>query len=355
MTTADGWTRPAPAAPPRPAPTRGLRAVRLVLADGTPYYAPLGTVVSDGPHVQCHLCGGWFRSVLAHIKVHGWDQQAYRTAFELERGQPLEGDATRARRADALRVRRVVDPTVRAGCARGHELARSGELTRAAAAAARGRRQPEQRRLKTLRTLAAISPESRAAGSRRHADERLRSTATDAAARLGYPDVGSLVRHRVAAGHSLARISRDAGLHKDWLCRHLPTVDPAAARDITAAVTGPKPVRRDARWLPRVHRLGFTDVASYLDDRHLVRRHTIAMIAAEIGMAHSAVETALDRHGMARIPHATSRARRDERAAEVAARFGYPDIGSYLGARRRAAAECGQPATWVRRRAGLPG
>lgn len=319
-------------------------------------YAPLGEVVHDGPRVQCHLCGGWFRSVLAHIRVHGWDQRAYREAFGLERREPLEGDATRHRRADALRLRRTLDPAVRAGCEAGLQLARTGELTRAAAEASRGRPQPEQRRRKTLRTLAAIPSEARAAGVRRHADERLRRTAREAAGTLGHPDIGSLVRERVAAGHSLARISRDAGLHKDWLCRHLAAVDPAAARHATTAA----PRRPDARWLPAVRALGFADVAAYLDDRHVTRRRTVAAIAGEIGVRHGTVETALARHGLTRTPHAASRGRCQERAEAVAERFGHPDIDSYLAARRAAglswraiAEECDQPPSWIRRRAGL--
>lgn len=317
---------------------------------------PTGVVVRDGPHVQCHLCGGWYRSVLAHIRVHGWDQRAYREAFGLERREPLEGEITRRRRSDALRLRRVVDPTVRAGCEAGQELARSGDLTRAAAEAARGRRQPEQRRRKTLLTLAGISPEARAAGARRHADTRLRRTAAEAAGRLGHPDIGSLVRYRVEAGHSLARISRDAGLHKDWLCRHLASVDPAAARH----AAGVAPHRPDAPWLPVVQALGFADVAAYLVDRHVTRRRTVAAIAAEMGVRHGTVETALARHELSRTPHAASRAQCEDRATAVAERFGHADLDSYMAARRAVglswraiAAECGQPPSWIRRRAGL--
>ncbi len=319
-------------------------------------HAPLGEVVRDGPRVQCHLCGGWYRSVLAHIRVHGWDQRAYREAFGLERREPLEGDATRRRRADALRVRRALDPAVRSGCAAGQELARSGQLTEAAADAARGRRQPEQRRRKTLLTLASIGPEARAAGTRRHAAEQLRRTALGAAERLGYPGIGALVRDRVDAGHSLARISRDAGLHKDWLCRHLTAVDPDAARHAAEAA----PHRPDAAWLPALRALGFSDVAAYLADRHVTRRRTVAAIAAEVGVRHGTVETALARHDLARIPHAASRAQCRDRATAVAERFGHPDLDSYFADRRAAglswraiATECGQSPSWIRRRAGL--
>jgi lambda repressor-like predicted transcriptional regulator len=327
----------------------------VVLADGTASYAPIGTVFREGEWVLCHLCGRWFRSVVAHLRRHGWDHLAYRDAFGLERNEPLEGDRTRVLRAASMRDRRVHDPAVRAGCEIGRDWVRSGALTKAAAEAARGKPQPEQRRRKTLHTLASIDPAARAAGSRRRAEQRLRQAARRAAQRLGFADIGALVRDRVAAGASLAAISREAGLHKDWLCRHLSTVDPVVAAEVSTA-----PHRADARWAPVLARLGFADVAAYLTDRHLDRCHTVRWIVAETGLPRGTVEAALARHGIRRVPHAASRARRDERAAAVAARFGQPDIGSYLADRRGAgmswqaiADECGQPQTWVRRRAGL--
>lgn len=348
---------PEPAVDPvRP---RGMHVVVGVLDDGTPYFAPVGSVVRDAAHVRCHLCGGWYRSVLAHLRAHGWDQLAYRAAFGLERGQSLEGDATRRRRAGALRARREREPAIRAGCAVGMELARSGELTRAAGRAARGRRQPEQRRRKTLAALAAISPDARAAGTRRFRYAQLCEVAHSAATGLGFDSIAALVGHRVAAGASLAAISREAGLHKDWLCRHLATVDADAAR--AAAEVGRRN-RLDAPWLPVLAELGFTDVASYLRDRHATRTCTVRAIATEVGMSRMAVQSALARHGIPQVAHARTRGRAAEQGAEVAARFGHADLRAYLDARRgdglswRAiSAECGQPASWVRRRAGLPG
>src|SRR5215472_2491508 len=73
-----------------------------LLIDGTPFYAPIGEVVVDGPLVTCHLCGRALRSVTAHLRVHGWTKQAYCEAFGLERGQTLEGPETRKLRAAAL-------------------------------------------------------------------------------------------------------------------------------------------------------------------------------------------------------------------------------------------------------------
>jgi hypothetical protein len=119
-----------------------------VLADGTPYFAPLGEVVVEGSLVICHLCGRALRSVTVHLRGHGWTKQAYCAAFGLEHGQSLEGPETRKLRAAAFASRLVFDPAVRAGSAAGRQRARSGALARDAAAAATGRRHPEQRRRK---------------------------------------------------------------------------------------------------------------------------------------------------------------------------------------------------------------
>ncbi|SFS99198.1 MucR family transcriptional regulator [Saccharopolyspora flava] len=320
-------------------------------------YAPTGVVVREGDRVLCHLCGQWFRSIPAHLSAHGWTHLAYREAFGLERNQSLEGEGTRQRRAVAMRTRRLRDPHVRAGCEQGEVWLRSGELTKAAARASRGRRQPEQRRAKTLRTLAAISPAARAEGTRRQKLAKLRETARNAAAALGFADIGSLVRDRVAAGRSLAAISREAGLHKDWLCRHLSSVDAETAREIEGIAAGR---RFDAPWLARIGEWGFSSVADYLHDRHVLQRRSIRAIAHEVGFGRGAVETALARHGIAKTAHATNRERCAERAARVAAEFGFATITDYLDDRRAAgmawreiAAECGQPPSWVRRRAGL--
>jgi len=188
---------------------------------------------------------------------------------------------------------------------------------------------------------------------------------TDATIRaMGWQDgrmvchVGALVRARVATGASLASISREAGLHKDWLSRHLATVDPAVAEEVTDHRSR-RHRSADARWLPTVRRLGFDTVPAYLADRHVAQRRTIGAMARELGLPRAAVESALARHDIAHVPHATSRARREERRAELAERFGHPTFAAYVTDRRAAglswraiAAECGQPEIWVRRQAG---
>jgi hypothetical protein len=349
-------------AAPRPAQggSGGLRTVRRVvgvLADGTPYYAPIGAIVSDGITVTCHLCGRPLKSVAAHLRVHGWTKAAYCEAFGLERGQPLEGQETRKRRASSFAPRLIFDPAIRAGSAAGRQRAAAGDLSRDAARASTGRPLPEQRRLKASSAAAAASSEVAAQANRDRAARHRAEIAAQVASDHGHPTLGAYVLARVAAGASLAAISQEAGLHKDWLHRHLAQVDPAAA-----AAVRQRPADRDGpRWLHAVTALGFPDVPSYLRDRHLVRHQTVRAMSGEIGMSNHAVAAALTRHGLARTAHAGRRKAARERAVQVAAALGVDSVPSYVADRRAAgwtwqaiAAECGQPPSWLRRQAALP-
>jgi lambda repressor-like predicted transcriptional regulator len=325
-----------------------------VLADGTAFYAPIGEVIVDGSQVTCHLCGRSLRSVAAHLAAHGWTKERYCQAFGLERSQSLEGPETRKLRAAALSARLVFDPAIRAGSAAGRERARRGELTQDAAQAARGRPFPEQRRKKSARAFARGPVAAAGPASRERADRYLAGVAADAARRLGHPDLRSLVLARTAAGASLAAISREAGLHKDWMSRYLERLDPGTAAAVRRAGAG----RHDVPWRPVADRLGFADVASYLRDRHAVQHWSVNAVAAEAGVSYHAVESALRRHGLARVAHAAKRHAAAERAARVAADLGFANVAEYV-ARRRAdgltwvsmAAESGQPESWLRRHA----
>jgi hypothetical protein len=338
---------------------RPVRPVAGVLADGTAFFAPIGEVVVDGSLVTCHLCGRALRSVTAHLRVHGWTKDAYCEAFGLERGQSLEGPETRKLRAAALTSRLVFDPAVREGSAAGRDRARAGDLARDAAAAARGRRHPEQRGRKARRPLAAISAAAVAQANCERSSRHRAGVAAAVAERHGYPDIGTFVLARAAGGASLAAISRAAGLHKDWLSRHLAAVDPGAA----AAERGQRPGRWDGRWLQVLNRLGFTDVASYLNERHVVACWTVNAIAAEVGVSHHAVESALRRHGLPQVAHAAKRQAARQRAVQVADGLGFDSIADYAADRRAAgwtwqamSEESGQPQSWLRRqgRGGRP-
>jgi hypothetical protein len=332
---------------------RGVPELRPlgVGADGTAYFAPVGELVADGDFVLCHLCGRWLRSVTAHLRSHGWTKVGYCEAFGLERGQSLEGAATRKRRAAAFSARLIFDPAVRAGSEQGQARARSGELALAAAAAARGRPLPEQRRRKA-RLAQARRPQSGSADANRaRAARHLASVAAAAAAKGGYADIGALVRARTAEGASLAAISREAGLHKDWLSRHLNGLDPDAA-----AVARARTADADDRWLPVLARLGFGDVARYLRVRHGQEHRTVNQMAAEVGMSYHTVEAAMLRHGIARTAHTSKRHAAAARSERVAARLGFESVANYVARRRSEgwtwsamSAEAGQPQTWLRR------
>ena len=329
----------------------GLRPVAGALSDGTAFYAPVGEVAVEGSLVTCHLCGRSFRSVAAHLVVHGWTKQQYCEAFGLEWGQSLEGAETRKLRAAAFTARLLFDPAIRRGSAAGRQRARAGELARDAAAAARGRPFPQQRRRKATLARATSPPARLAEASRERADRRLLATADDVARQFGYPGIRAFVVARTEDGASMAAISREAGLHKDWLSRHLGRIDPTAADAARRAEERP-----DARWRPVLRRLGYPDVVTYLRERHLRQHQTVNAIAAEIGMSHHAVTAALRRHGLASVAHAAKRHEALARAADLAARLGYADVPSYIGDRRSAgwtwhaiAAESGQPESWLRR------
>jgi AraC-like DNA-binding protein len=336
-----------------------VRRIVDVLGDGTPCYAPIGEVVIvDGSLVICHVCGRLLRSVTAHLKAHGWTKEAYCEAFGLERGQSLEGPQTRKLRAAAFTSRLVFDASIREGSAAGRDRARAGDLARDAATAARGRSIPEQRRRTALRSLAAVSPAAVAQANSERARRRLAEVAEAAARRAGYSDIRAMVLARAADGASLAAISREAGLHKDWLSRHLGDVDPEAA----AAVRPLQHGRWDAGWRAPLSRLGFADVAGYLRERHITRHWTVSAIAAEAGLSHHAVASALRRHGLDQTAHAAKRHASRQRAAEVAAGLGFDDISGYLAERRAAgwtwqaiSAESGQPPSWIRRQAAASG
>jgi hypothetical protein len=344
-----------PADSPPVRPTRQeFRPIVGVLGDGTPYFVPIGQVVTDGDRVTCHLCGRTFRSVAAHLASHGWRKAQYCEAFGLERTQSLEGADTRKLRAAAFGARLVFEPALRKGSAHGRRRAVSGQLTMQAADAARGRAFPEQRRQRQRAAVSAAARAQLAQASRERAGQHLAAVAEAVAIRSGYADIGQLVADMARAGHSLAAISRACGLDKDWMQRHLPQLDPAVA----AGAVRHGDDRLDARWLPPLQVMGFADVASYLSQRHLVEHVSVNAIAAEVGLSFHTVKSALARHGLAVTAHAAKRYAAERRASEVAADLGVASITEFIDRSRaqgrtwqQMAAASGQPETWLRRHA----
>ena len=331
-----------------------LKSVLGVLGDGTPYFAPIGQVVVDGCRVTCHLCGNTFRSVAAHLASHGWKKAQYCEAFGLELGQSLEGDDTRKLRAAVLSARLVFEPALREGSARGRDRARNGQLTSDAAAAARGRPFPEQRRQRSSTAVSAAARKQLGEANRERADRRLSAVADRVARQLGWADIRELVRERTRAGKSLAAISRACGLDKDWLSRHLARLDPVLA----ASALSRSDDALDARWLPAIRTLGFVDVPSYLRQRHLIEHLTVNAIASEVGLSFHTVRSGLTRHGLSFRPHVAKRHAEQSRVREVAADLGVDSISEFIEHSKtrgwtwqQMAAVSGQPETWLRRHA----
>ncbi|GAA4758437.1 MucR family transcriptional regulator [Gordonia alkaliphila] len=62
-----------------------------------------GILATDGERVQCHECGGWYRSLSSHLPVHDLTSEQYRYEWDLPATIPLAADAHRnLARANAL-------------------------------------------------------------------------------------------------------------------------------------------------------------------------------------------------------------------------------------------------------------
>jgi transposase len=71
---------------------------------------------ADEDRVQCHLCGGWFRSIggAPLHRIHGWTLDEYRDAFQLPRQMPTCAESVSSRQSQT-RVRADQRRTLRAG------------------------------------------------------------------------------------------------------------------------------------------------------------------------------------------------------------------------------------------------
>jgi lambda repressor-like predicted transcriptional regulator len=314
-------------------------------------FAPVGELLTDGDRVCCHLCGKWFLSVASHLRYHGWSKKDYVAAFGLELGNPLSGPATRKRRSEALNARDA-EPAIRRARAAARDRSASGALTAAAASAARGRAHPPERRSKTLAALAEADPAARAEGNRRRGEQHRARIAADVARRFGFATFPDYLAARVRAGLSMAAISREAGLHKDWVGRHAADLI-SPDRDLISA---DRPPPGEARLAPVARSLGYADTAAYLRAEHLERHRSVAAIALAAGVSRWTVLTALRHHGIEARPHATTRHDAEARERAAARALGFASIAAFVAARRASgspwaalAAESGIAATTLRR------
>jgi hypothetical protein len=204
-----------------------------------------------------------------------------------------------------------------------------------------------------MAALSAVSRQANAAANARRAQKHVEEVAAAVATRFGFTDFASYVTARLSTGASLAAISREAGLHEDWLSRHLAALSPTVAggrREL-------QPDPMDRRWRLVSQRFGFSNVATYLSTRHVGEHRTVNAIADEAGLTRAAVRAALIAHDIAPTAHVTKRheaARRDRLVAEGA---GFASSADYVTDRRSRGvtwkamvAEIGMPETSLRRR-----
>ncbi|MDP8932138.1 MAG: hypothetical protein M3O70_27110 [Actinomycetota bacterium] len=261
------------------------------LADGTAFYAPIGKRIYDPKRdrVQCHLCGRWFKVVAGrHLARHpGWTRNRYYETFGLVGQVGLVRPATSRRLRQVASQRLESDDRIRRGLKLGWQMARSGELSRRASRANRGRVQrPEQilnQRGKSNRTGA---PRRLAAARRRAA-----TLEADTARMVGFESFAEYFADRRSRGWSFGEIARETGRSRRWVAK-------AANR---YEGTQPATVRRaESHARQRLRRLdagaravGFPDAGVYLRQRHLVEGRSVNTIVRELRSYHGAVLAAL--------------------------------------------------------------
>jgi hypothetical protein len=174
------------------------------LPDGTGLHAPFGELaVEEGTgRLCCHLCGRWYVSLGAHVRVHGHTADSYRRLMGLCTGQPPVAQEL----SSTIAVRQTLayrsDEQVRRRLSEVAPLRVTGELA-ARARAARQRPEPPQR---VARRQAALDAGRRTMATRR------REELADRLADTGYDDLGDYLRAAYADGASLEDLARATGL-----------------------------------------------------------------------------------------------------------------------------------------------
>lgn len=69
------------------------------LGEIKPFFGTLGWLTDDGERAECHVCGGWYGHLGAHVsRAHDLLPEEYKSAFGLNQGTGLIGPKTRGLR-----------------------------------------------------------------------------------------------------------------------------------------------------------------------------------------------------------------------------------------------------------------
>lgn len=202
--------------------------------DGTPLYAARGElpVDVDEQRVQCHLCGGWYRALgSSHLwRTHGVTADAYRDLVGLRPRHPLWAPDLIEAHSERLHARLVAEPRLRAALAKGHALARGGELQREATSRLE-QRPTSLERGRQLATAGARLGNGRAVAFRRRRELR--------ALALGFTDLAGYYQRRYG----------DERRRLDELAAELGCAESAVRGDLQRLGLGPDRTRsHGARW-----------------------------------------------------------------------------------------------------------
>ena len=204
------------------------------LAETTGFHAPVGElqVDADGEHVQCHLCGRWYRHLGgAHLRgKHKISADEYRELVGLRPRHPLWAPASSASQAKRFVRRRSTDARIAEGTRKGAALARTGELQRQA-------KQYLAVRPKSIERERQLERQGAALGNARAARflERREGRARD----LGFPNLRAYYRQRYVTDRlRLADVTRE-----------LACAESAVRADLSRLGLGPDRTRsHGARW-----------------------------------------------------------------------------------------------------------
>lgn len=242
------------------------------LPDGTGLHAPPGQLTRDPEtgQVCCHLCGRWFRALGSHVRAHGYTAYSYREAMGLCRTRALTAPDLSA----AISMRQAAayadKADVRARLSQGHDLARSGRLTRHA------------------RSVDAADRPERVAARRRHlaagrdtAAKRREECLARRLGDLGATDLGGYLRDAYGQGASLATLAAATGLGRARLRTSLDEAGIVARPTGRNTLAGKQSRARAAEAAAAV-RVGTSDVVAWMVERRAAG-WTLTRLAAAVG------------------------------------------------------------------------